>query len=192
MRKREVAPDVMLEALALRQVGYTTLAISQRLGVSVRTLQRHFTSMKAKKGSLKQDLLENVKADLLDRVANDQTIKEEAARLITDDLAHSRHLREIMLAASGKMQAASLQEAVQVMRAAAAYSTVLKNTSDVIRHGLRLERFEDNDQSQLPELIITELTAEEIVTLRGDQPADEESPVGDDATEADVVVEFVD
>lgn len=54
----------------------------------------------------------------------------------------------------------------QRISAAAAYSTVLKNTSDIIRHSLRADRFDDDVSSELPELVVRELTAREIAELR--------------------------
>ncbi len=63
------------------------------------------------------------------------------------------HLRELILAASEQMTAASLSDAVQVMRAAAAYSTTIKNTSDIIRHSLRLKDLAD-DMDELPKLVV--------------------------------------
>jgi AraC-like DNA-binding protein len=171
MTKKETAPDVVGEALALREAGYTALAISQRLGISVRSLQRHFAKSGTKKGALKADVLQRAKDDLLARITCDQTIKQEAARLVADDLAHSMHLRELILAASEQMKAASLSDAVQVMRAAAAYSTTIKNTSDIIRHSLRLKDLAD-DMDELPELVVTELSQAEISELRREPDAD--------------------
>lgn len=48
------------------------------------------------------------------------------------------------------------------MRAAAAYSTVIKNTSDTIRHSLGLDKIVDDNVNDLPELVVTELTNEQI------------------------------
>lgn len=166
MSKKTAAPDEITQALVLREAGYTTLAISQRLGISVRTLQRHFAATGTKKGAIKDEILRSAKADLLARVTCDQTVKEEAARLVADDIAHAIHLRELMIEATEHMKATNLQDAVQVMRAAAAYSTAIKNTSDIIRHNLRLERLTNDAMSELPELVITELTADEIMELR--------------------------
>ncbi|WP_332848142.1 hypothetical protein [Massilia sp. S19_KUP03_FR1] len=166
MKKKSAAPDEISQALALREAGYTALAISQRLGMSVRSLQRHFAATGTVKGAIKADLLVQARADLMARVSSESSIKEEAARLVADDLAHSQHLRQIMLAATEAMTAVTLADAVQVMRAAAAYSTALKNTSDIIRHSLRAERFNEDVSSELPELVVRELTAEEIAELR--------------------------
>lgn len=177
--KKTAGPDEISQALAMREAGYTALAISQRLGISVRSLQRHFAASGTKKGALKADVLRRAKDDLMARITCDQAIKEEAARLVADDLAHSLHLREVILAASEQMKATSLEEAALVMRAAAAYSTTIKNTSDIIRHSLRLKDMAD-DMDELPELVVTELSQEEIVALRR-QPDLDVADVGEES-----------
>lgn len=164
--KKTATPAEISEALALREAGFTALSISQRLGISVRSLQRHFAEHGVKKGSIKEEVLATARADLLKRVTSDEAIKEEAAKLINDDLAHARFLREVMIDAAEQLRATSLKEAVLVMRAAAAYSTAIKNTSDMMRHSLRIEKTIDDTDKELPELVIKELTNEEITELR--------------------------
>lgn len=166
MTKKTASPAEISQALALREAGYTALSISQRLGISVRSLQRHFADHGTKKGSIKKEVLDNARTDLLKRVTSDEAIKEEAARLINDDLAHAQHLRELMINATEHLQATSLKEAVLVMRAAAAYSTAIKNTSDMMRHTLRIEKSIDDTEKDLPELLIKELTSDEIEAMR--------------------------
>ncbi|MDD2663403.1 MAG: hypothetical protein PHD19_06550 [Dechloromonas sp.] len=166
MTKKTASPAEISQALALREAGYTALSISQRLGISVRSLQRHFADHGTKKGSIKKEVLDNARADLLKRVTSDEAIKEEAARLINDDLAHAQHLRELMINATEHLQATSLKEAVLVMRAAAAYSTAIKNTSDMMRHTLRIEKSIDDTEKDLPELLVKELTSDEIEAMR--------------------------
>jgi len=180
MTKKTAGPDEISQALALREAGYTALAISQRLGISVRSLQCHFSAAGTKKGALKADLLQRAKEDLMARITCDTTIKEEAARLVADDLAHSLHLRDVILAASEQMTAASLEEAALVMRAAAAYSTAIKNTSDIIRRSLRLKDLSD-DMDDLPELVVTELTHEAIAELRRQSISEDAVEKTDDA-----------
>lgn len=174
MLKKTATPDEIGQALAMREVGYTTLSISQKLGISVRSLHRHFADHGAKKGTLKQEVLDAARSELLKRVTSDDSIREEAARLINDDLAHARHLRSILMDASEQLKADSLQDAVQVMRAAAAYSTAIKNTSDTLRHILRVDRAVEQGGEDLPELIIRELTQTEIATLRNTQTKESE------------------
>lgn len=166
MGKKTATPAEITGALALREAGYTVLSISQRLGISVRSLQRHFAEHGVKKGCIKEEVLATARADLLKRVTSDEAINEEAAKLINDDLAHARFLREVMIDAAEQLQATSLKEAVLVMRAAAAYSTAIKNTSDMMRHSLRIEKTIDDTGKELPELVIKELTNEEIEEMR--------------------------
>lgn len=150
----------------MREAGYTVLSISQELGISVRTLNRHFAEHGAKKGTVKAAMLDAARDDLMKRVLSDDAIKEEAARLINDDLAHARHLRSLLADASEQLVASTLKDAVLVMRAAAAYSTAIKNTSDVLRHSLRIETSLDDTGKELPELIINELSDDEVAELR--------------------------
>lgn len=166
MTKKTATPDQISQALALREAGYTTLSISQKLGISVRSLQRLFAEHGTKKGAIKEEALATARADLLKRVTSDEAIKEEAAKLINDDLAHAMHLRELMINATEHLQASSLKESVMVMRAAAAHSTAIKNTSDMMRHTLRIEKSIDDADKELPELIIKELTGDEIEEMR--------------------------
>jgi len=165
MSKTHATPEDIANAFAMREAGFTALAISQRTGMSVRTLQRHFAASGACKGAARDEVLQRAKDELMARITSDEVIKAEAARLVADDLAHSFHLREIILAASQQMKATNLGEAALVMRAAAAYSTTMKNTSDVIRRSLRMKDVSD-DMDELPELVVAELTGDEIAELR--------------------------
>jgi uncharacterized membrane-anchored protein len=177
MSKTHATPEEIADALALREAGFTALAISQRLNISIRTLQRHFAAAGTRKGAAKAEVLQRAKSELMARITSDETIKEEAARLVADDLAHSLHLREVILAASEQMKARNLEEAALVMRAAAAYSTAIKNTSDIIRRSLRLKDLAD-DMDELPELVVTELSQIEIAELRR-QPDSDVAPALD-------------
>ena len=78
-----------------------------------------------------------------------------------------------MLNASEQLQATSLKDAALVMRAAAAYSTAIKNTSDVLRQTLRIDRAVEDTGTELPELIVRELTHEEIKKMREEMPENE-------------------
>lgn len=161
MKRKATTPIEVTEILALREAGYTVLAISQKLNLSDRTVHRHLATYGAKKGSLKEELIEQARNDLLKLVTSNPDILAEAAKQIVDDIAHSNHLRAILLEASAHLKATTLPEAVLVMRAAAAYSTAFKNTSDTIRHSLGADKIVD-EASELPELIIKELSNEQI------------------------------
>lgn len=164
MSRKTANPEEVSEILALREAGYTAVAISHRLDVSVRTVYRHIAANRVKKGKLKVEIISRAKEDLLKLVSSNKSISEEIAKLISDDIAHSKNLRDIIAKASEHLVAASPKDALIVMRAAAAYSTALKNTSDTIRHTLELNRPESTS-SELPELSIREITNHEAVSL---------------------------
>jgi hypothetical protein len=112
-------------------------------------------------------LIEIAKRDLISAIMSNDRIKEEAARIVADDLAHARLLRQRIAVAAEQLEASTLEEAALVMRAAAAYSTVLKNTSDMLRHVMPLERATEQVMEQdRPELTIRELSLEEAVAMR--------------------------
>lgn len=172
MTKKAATPKEIIEMLTLREAGYTVLAISQKLNISTRTINRHLAEHGIKKGSLKQEVIDKARDEMLELITSNTSIRKEAAKLITDDIAHSNHLRYIMIEASEHLKATSLPEAVQVMRAAAAYSTAVKNTSDTTRRALGVNKLID-DTVDLPELIVRELTKQEIEQMIIEQQVDE-------------------
>ncbi len=103
------------------------------------------------------------------------TLQGEALPFTTLEQLNARHLRELMINATEHLQATSLKEAVLVMRAAAAYSTAIKNTLDMMRHTLRIEKTIDDTDKELPELVIKELTSEEIEEMRRKGVEEEEA-----------------
>jgi AcrR family transcriptional regulator len=191
MSKRSTPPDVLTEALALREAGFTVLAVSQRLGVSTRTLQRHFATHGAKKGAVKGELLAKARADLMNHITSNDAIRAEVAQLIADNIAHARHLRTILLEASAHMKATSLPEAVLVARAAAAYATTIKTTSDAVRSILPLDRLSDDIAEDLPELVVRVISDSEAVEIAKKAAAGmgNEDEASDDHQDDEVVKE---
>lgn len=168
MTGRSTAPDVLAQALSMRAAGYTTVAISQKLGLSARTLARHFAKHGISKGSALPEVIEASRSELLALITSDDRIRQEVAQHLQDDLAHVKALRETLadtLARINEKPPTTLDEVALAMRALVAYSTALRNTSDVWRHGLRLDKRTDDDKP-LPELVISELTADQINQLR--------------------------
>lgn len=168
MTGKNTAPDVLAEALSMRAAGYTTIAISQKLGISARTLARHFAKHGTTKGSALPEVIEASRSELLALITSDDRIRQEVAQHLHDDLAHVKALRETLHATLSKIDEkppTTLDEVALAMRALVAYSTALRNTSDVWRHGLRLDKRTDDDKP-LPELVISELTEDQITQLR--------------------------
>lgn len=49
---------------------------------------------------------------------------------------------------------------------AAAYSTAIRNTSDIVRHGFGPNRLRDNLGEVMQELVVSELTPDDIAAMR--------------------------
>jgi predicted transcriptional regulator len=179
-KRTSVTPTLQAQIIALREAGYTNLAISKRLGMGVRTVQRHLASAGVKKGSLKNELIEQARDEALNLLRSDPAIKQAIAQLLLDDLAHVSHLRELMVDASEHLKATDAKSAALVMRGAAAYSTAIKNTSDVLQK--HLSKRDQPDIQDLPELIVQELTAEQIERMREDNFVRDDNDIEDDPT----------
>lgn len=168
-KRTKTEPDEKLTALSLREAGFSALAISERTGVSVRTLYRWFSEHSVTKGTIKSELLEQAKAELLSYVKNDDAVRHEVARLIVDDLAHANALKQKMLEALELLKPSNIHEAALALRAAASYATSLKALSDTVRASLKLENsIPNHDPQELPELTIRELTTQEIDSIVND------------------------
>lgn len=166
MAGKTATPEQVAQAVALRAAGLSLIGIAERTGVSVSTVQRLLRKHPTAKGGAKAALIESTKQELIGRVTSDVAIREEAARLIADDLAHTAMLRRKIAIAAEQLEATNLEEAALVMRAAAAYSVVIKNTSDTIRHVMPLEKtVNELSEERMPELVIKVLTDEEARAL---------------------------
>lgn len=167
MSGRTLTPEQIAQAVALRAAGYTVAAISDRLSTSPRTLYRVFQRYGTAKGGVNEELVQAARKELLQGITSNEAIKNEAACIVADDLAHARQLRQRMAEAVELFTARDLREAALMMRAAAAYSTALKNTSDMLRHSLRIDRAMEWERPEdLPELVVRMITPEEVEEMR--------------------------
>ena len=184
-KRTSVTPTLQAQIIALREAGYTNLAISKRLGIGVRTVQRHLTSAGVKKGSLKNELIEQAREEALSLLRSDPAIKQAIAQLLIDDLAHVSHVRELMVEASEHLKATDVKTAALVLRGAAAYSTAIKNTSDVLQK--HLSKHDHSDIQDLPTLIVQELTAEQIERMREENFVRDGNNIDDDSSSPPVL-----
>ena len=173
MPGKSITPTQAAQALALREAGFSVAAIAERTNIGIRSLQRLFQRHGARKGSIKAEMIEQARKELMDAVTT-ESIKAEAARIIQDDLAQVRALRTRLALAAEQLNATNLVEAAIVMRGCAAWGTALKCSSDTLRHTLRFDKkLEAEEQATaVPELIVTVIDPAKAQTMRGDDEQD--------------------
>jgi len=160
-----ITPAQKKHALAMRAAGYTIVLIADKTRVSVSTLKRLFKTHTVKKGEIKQSVIDKATDELLHDATTVEIIKREAASLLLDDLAMAKRLREAMAEATEALEASDTTEALQVMRAVSAGAVALKSTSETLRKSLGLDK-EDEVSGDLPELVISVLTEDEMSDIR--------------------------
>lgn len=156
MPVRQATPKEIIEMLTLREAGYSVLHIAQKIGFNHRTVSRYLADNKVKKGGLKEAVIQNAREELAKSITSDETVRE-SAKLLVDNLAHVKLIREIMIEASEHLVATDLKGAALVLRAAASYSVAIKNTSDMLRCSFEMGKASD-DLEDMPELTIKVIT----------------------------------
>lgn len=160
-------PEQVHEAILLREAGYTTAYISERVGLSARSLARIFQKNGTRKGAIHADLIEQARKQLVTDSESIDFIKSQVAGLLLDDIAQARRLRDALAEATEHLAANDAESAAVVMRALAAASTTLKNLSDVARRDFGLDRLaQTSEQDELPELVVAEMTNEDVLRAR--------------------------
>lgn len=167
---RRTAPEVEAKAVAMLEVGLTQSDIAQELGLDLSTVKRIKLRNSVKPGSARSELVEEARSKLRQAIESDW-IQEQAAKLIRDDLAHIRELRErINCLYDALPEPEDMRECGQLARSLTAISSALKNTSDMAHKSLGLNN-QGVGEGKIPALVIEELTAEEVERIRDEQEA---------------------
>lgn len=166
---RKTAPDQAAKIVAMRAAGYTVPLIAERTGVSTstvkRTLRRHQQAA-GKEPDL--DLVEHARADLRAQFSSDEALRGLYDTLLADTLHHIEVAREVASEALAQLKATETRDAALVFRALTAHATTLKAHADTIR--VLAPRPELADE--LPTLLVTVVTPEEIEAMRQQQEAE--------------------
>lgn len=172
MPGKATTPQQVADVVAFREAGFTVAAIAARTGLSGSTVNRIIATHGSKKGAAKAEVLAAARQELRSVLTSKEAIASEAARIIADDLAQVHLLRERIANAVEHLTASNLQEAALLMRAAAAMSTAIKNSSDTVRQSLGYDKkTEDSDEDDLPVLQVIELSDEQVHELRREKEA---------------------
>lgn len=184
------------EADALWESGEVTYKdLSERFGKDWTTFRTSFEKRGIVKGAAKAKVQEEVKAQIEKDVVGDAGIlaariretKEEVYKMASG--IRKLSWAEILKAKNGNVPFGAIMNNIKTLDAAA---TLLKKTQEISYTVLGLNDENFVDEEQLPELIISELTAEQVTMLKNrDTLTVEDVVVGDDESSFDVVEEGV-
>ncbi|MEW8073345.1 MAG: helix-turn-helix domain-containing protein [Candidatus Thiodiazotropha endolucinida] len=170
---KHTIPTQRAEIISLRLAGYSLSTIAERCGVSISTVKRAVKGIK--KGTIKQELVDQAKKDLLTNLKDD-TVKTQLSALIADDISLSHRIRTNIAATLEQIEQqtpSDAREAAQIMRSLTSAATALKATGDALRQSLGVTQREIHTASgeDLPILTIVDMTTDEMEQIRNEAKA---------------------
>jgi len=170
MPGKQTTPDQTAQAVVLREAGYTLPAIAAQLNISISTAQRLLKKHHVVVGAATKKLIDEARESMLSAAFALDSVQQQAASLILDDLALSNQIRVKLAAALDVLDVAD----PIAFRALAASATTLKLTQDVGRRSLPLEKVNQSMEiDELPELRIQIMTDRDVAEMRAHQRLEE-------------------
>lgn len=176
MPGKKSTPDQSMQAVVLREAGWTIPAIAEKLEISISTTQRLLKKNHAIAGATSQALIDKAREEMLNIAFVLDNVQQIAASLVLDDLAISQQIRLKLAEAVDLLDPAN----PIVFRALAASATTLKLTQDVGRRALPLDKLNESlEVEQLPELHIRLMTNDDVDEMRAQHRLEEAEINGD-------------
>jgi transposase-like protein len=168
---RKLTPAQKAEAVALWRTGEVTLEdLASRFGKRRETFSRLFTEMGIKKGEAALEHQEKVAAEVEAKILTDANemalkiarVKDEHFRMA--DALGKLVWQEIVIAKREKLPIHTLRGTMHTLQMA---SSTLANVRSELYKILQVEKFDEAEEdNDLPELQVTELSQEDIVELQ--------------------------
>lgn len=187
---KTLTPAQLAEAKALWESGEVTLDdLAARFSVRRETMSRRLKQMGAKKGAKAQENAERVEKEVQEQLVDSAGVL--ASRIRETKESHYKWSEYLAKAAMGELAKAQ-KEGRQI-------ATTLPNLKAIekalqVVEKARSERYailgldkDDDDEGDLPDLVIKEMTAEDIEELRVVQA---QSPYGEDDPDLEVIEEL--
>lgn len=170
MQGKHATLSQIKQALALRAAGMTKVIIAEKTGLSMSTIGRIIKRFKAPKGIAIKRLIEEAQSDLLDKLNDDRALRLEVAKLMQEDMALNRLLRDKIAESLGALQTDDPDAATVNLRALNSAASAMITAQKAARIAVGAGN-QEQDGEELPVLRIEELTADEIEHMRRGQEA---------------------
>lgn len=162
-------PEQAIQAVVLREAGYSLPVIAARLEMSVSTTQRLLKKHPAVAGATTQALIAKAREDLINSVFSLESVQLVAASLAAGELSALDLIRLRLTEAIESLDTTGAN-APLACRALAACATTLRLTQEVGRKALPLEKLgQALETDELPELIIHVMTEQDVLDMRAEQ-----------------------
>lgn len=168
MPGKHVTLSQIKQILALREIGATRTVIATEVGVSISTVSRICKRFSSRKGRVQTKLVADSQQRLIERMSDDKVLQAEAMKLLADDLAASRIIREKIAEAALKLDLSDPDAVASALRALNSASSALATVQKVGRIATGADKLVDAVE-ELPELFIHVMTAEDIEAERARQ-----------------------
>jgi predicted transcriptional regulator len=162
-------PDTEAQIVILRSAGYTIPVIASKTGVSTSTIKRTIKRHPLPSGEAQLNLVEEARSSMREQYGSHDAVSALYASVLADTLHHIEVSREIADAALAQLTASDTKNAALVFRALTAHATALKTHVDTIKAIAPLPEL----INELPTLIVTTITDEEVAEMRRVQEEEE-------------------
>lgn len=165
----KTSPAIEAQVVVLREAGHTVPAISIQLGLSLSTTKRICKRRGAIAGAAKEALVEQARQHMLDSAFELDTVQQQAAALVVEDLALSSLIRQKLVEQLEQIEPGT-SEPFKAMRAITAAATTLDLTQKVSRRALPLDKLDEASRvEELSELRIRIMTDDDVREIREQQ-----------------------
>ncbi|UOA08122.1 hypothetical protein [Methylobacter sp. S3L5C] len=157
--------DEIKQAVVYRDAGYSLASIAAKTSISPSTLKRHFSKLGTSKGALTSQAVNDARLELLNDGGFISDLKQQIASSLLDDLQQSKDLRESIAVCLSELMNDANATAAMKARSLASLSTSLVLSQKMMRLTLLIDK-QEVEQSELPNLFISELTGDDIEVMR--------------------------
>jgi hypothetical protein len=168
MKGKHATLSQIKQTLALRAAGMTKAVIAESTGLSISTISRISKRFNAPKGTAIKRLIEEAQSDMLGKLTDDSALRLEVAKLMYEDMALNRLLRDKIAESLDTLQTDDPSSAAVNLRALNSAASAIITAQKAARTAVGMNN-EDVADKELPVLHIEELTAGQIEQMRREQ-----------------------
>lgn len=161
---RRTSPELESQAAAALAAGWPMTSIAQQTGLSTSTLRRIRQRMGIMSGSMRGELVEEAKNTLIESL-DAEFVRIEAARLMRSQASLCERILEQCWELLERLGKDDRSDPLKLARSVSSIATASKLASDSLRQVLTLGA-EPERLDELPELVVRDLTLEEVDTIR--------------------------